>query len=271
MKNQNSLYMIKLGGSLITDKNKPYTIRRNVLKRILGEISSLKKEGYKILLGHGGGSFPHVSASRYKTAEGFISPKSKYGMAVVHYDAERLNMIIMKILLNLGVEAYPIQASSISIAENGVIKYMYVETILHLLRHDIMPVLYGDVGLDMKRGCTILSTEEIFRYLAINLTEKYRVKIVMCEAVDGVFDKDPNIYSDAKLIPKIDSSNIDLIYGYVADAHGIDVTGGMKHKVEKLYELTKYGVESIIINGRIKGKLVKAVKGLKVKGTLITK
>lgn len=262
--------MIKLGGSLITDKNKPYTVKGKILKRILREISELKNEGYKIILGHGGGSFPHTSASRYRTIEGFISPDSKYGMSVVHYDAERLNMIIMKHLIEIGVEAYPIQASSISLAENGEIKEMYMKTIMHLLEHNMMPVVYGDVGLDTRLGCTILSTEEIFRYLAIKFSKLYIIKIIMCEAVDGVYDKDPNIYDDAKLIPRIDHKNIDIILGFVSNAYGVDVTGGMKHKVEKLYGLTKYGIESIIINGRIKGRLIKAVKGYAVRGTLIT-
>lgn len=190
-------------------------------------------------------------------------------MAVVHYDAERLNMIIMKKILELGMEAYPLQVSSFSISEDGVIKEMYMEPIKHLLNHNIMPVLYGDVGLDSKQGCTILSTEEIFRYLATKLNHEYNIRIIMCEAVDGVYTKDPNKYSDAELIPIINKENIGEVLQYVSGAHGVDVTGGMKHKIEVLYRLAEIGIESIIINGRVRGRLIKAVKGGKTRGTII--
>jgi len=269
MKGKETLYLIKFGGSLITDKKKPYTIKRRILDRLVGEIKLLREEGFNIILGHGGGSFPHTSASKYKTKEGFIREDSRYGMAVVHYDAERLNMIVMKRLLDNGIEAYPLQASSIAISTAGKIKEMYMETIRHLLKHNIMPVLYGDVGMDTKLGCTILSTEEIFRYLAVELSKEFTVKIIMCEAVDGVYTKDPNIFTDARLIPMIDHTNITEVLNYVSGAHGVDVTGGMRHKIEILYNLAEMGIESTIINGKIRGRLIKAVKGKRVRGTII--
>ncbi len=269
MKSKEKLYLVKFGGSLITNKKKPYTVKRHILDRLVREIKLLREEGYKIILGHGGGSFPHTSASKYRTKEGFIREDSKYGMAVVHYDAERLNMIIMKKLLDSGVEAYPLQASSIAISSGGIIKEMYMETIRHLLKHNIMPVLYGDVGMDTQLGCTILSTEEIFRYLAVELSKEFSVKIIMCEAIDGVYTKDPNLFSDAKLIPLIDHTNINEVLNYVSGAYGVDVTGGMKHKIEILYKLAEMGIESIIINCKIRGRLIKAVEGRRVKGTII--
>ncbi len=265
----NTLFMIKFGGSLITDKRKPYTVKKNILKRLVKELSELHREGYKILLGHGGGSFPHTSAKKFKTNEGFIHKDSKIGMSIVHYDAARLNMIVMKYLIDSRVEAYPLQASSIAITSDDTIREMYLETLKHLLRHRIVPVIYGDVGLDIKKGCTIISTEELFRYIALELKNNYKIKIIMCEAVDGVFDKDPMMNKDAKLIPLITKDNIDVVLNMVSESYGIDVTGGMRKKVEKLYSLALQGIESIIINGRIRGRLIKAVKGERVRSTLI--
>ncbi len=266
---ENRLWMIKLGGSLITNKEKPYTVRYNVLRRLAKEIAMLHKEGYKLLLGHGGGSFPHISARKYRTVDGIIDERSRIGMSIVHRDAERLNMIVLRYLLYEDVPAYPIQTSAISTTNNDKIVKIFTYPIIHLLRNGLIPVVYGDVGIDTSKGCTIISTEAIFEALARELSKEYTVKIVMCEAVDGVYDKDPYRYPDAKLIPLINEKNIEPVLKMVGGSAWIDVTGGMKHKIETLYGLAKSGISSVIVNGRVRGRLIKAVKGLPVISTRI--
>jgi len=263
------LYLIKLGGSLITDKSKPYSARIDVIKRLAKEIKNSLKKGMKIILGHGGGSFPHVSASKYQTYKGFIDKDSKYGMSVVHYDAAKLNMIVVEEFLNAGLKIFPLQTSSIAIAKRSKIIDMYVKPIEKLLEFNIIPVLYGDVGIDLEQGCCILSTEEIFRYLAVSLRKYYEPFIVMCGIVDGLYDKDPLKYPDAKFIEIVNKDNINIVRGYLSSSYWIDVTGGMKHKIETLYKLTEYGINSILINCLKDGNLEKFLKGYKVKGTFI--
>ena len=68
------LVFVKLGGSLITDKTKPFTARMDIIKRLAEEIHEAKGEGkLKLLIGHGGGSFPHVPAKKYQVHKGVIS------------------------------------------------------------------------------------------------------------------------------------------------------------------------------------------------------
>lgn len=55
----------------------------------------------------------------------------------------------------------------------------------------------------------------------------------------------------------------------LAGSAGIDVTGGMLHKVERYLELTKAGIKSYIINGKIKNRLKKALLGREVRETVI--
>ena len=266
---KNRIFLVKLGGSLITDKTKPYTHRLDVVKRLIKEIKDSISEGAELILGHGGGSFPHVSAAKYETYKGFVDENSVYGMAVVHNDAAKLNMIIMDELLKSGVKAYPIQPSSIAVAEDSRIKEMYIKPIRILLNHSVLPVLYGDVGLDIKKGCCILSTEEIFRYIALELKGEYDPFIVMCEVVDGIYSKDPLKYSDAEFIPEVSKENMDEVMNYLSSSHGIDVTGGMMHKVMVLIELAKEGIDSLIINGLVENNLKKVLRGESVKGTYI--
>ncbi len=263
------LYLVKLGGSLITDKSRPYTPRISIIRRLADEIKKGLCNDSKLILGHGGGSFPHVSASKYKTHLGFIDDKSREGMAVVHLDAVKLDVIVAEEFVKKGVPVFPIHPSSISVAENMKIKIMFLDTINMLLEEDVIPLIYGDVGIDLEKGCCILSTEEIFRYLALKLIKYYTPLIIMCEMVDGVYTGDPLKDINVKLIQEITKDNIDDIRKYLEGSYAMDVTGGMRHKVESLYELAEHGINSIIINCKKKDNLRKVLRGEKVKGTVI--
>ena len=52
------LVFLKLGGSLITEKSRPYTPRHDVIERLAREIERARGEGrgVRLLLGHGGGA-----------------------------------------------------------------------------------------------------------------------------------------------------------------------------------------------------------------------
>ncbi len=75
----NEIVFIKLGGSVIT-KPEPYTADYDVIKSVLTEIKEIKEKRHiNILIGHGGGSFPHIPAHEYRVSEGIINEKSLYG------------------------------------------------------------------------------------------------------------------------------------------------------------------------------------------------
>ena len=61
--NSLSMIIIKLGGSVVTDKSKPMTARHDVIDRLSKEIASVP--GSKVII-HGGGSFGHIKAKEYE-------------------------------------------------------------------------------------------------------------------------------------------------------------------------------------------------------------
>ncbi len=260
------LIFVKLGGSLITDKSRPFTERPEVIKRLALEIHNSRKKGLKILVGHGGGSYHHEPAKRYETHKGFISKDSARGVALVQDAAARLNRIVVKALLDAGENAISVQPSSFCIARNIKIVDGYTKSIEKMLESGMLPVVYGDVGMDLAQGCCILSTEEIFSFLAKSLKPE---RIIMAGKVDGAFTADPNKDKSAKLIPQITQKNFSDIKKYLTSSDGIDVTGGMLHKVELSLELAKIGAECEIINGLRSGILEKALSGQRGLGTVI--
>src|SRR5512145_1070760 len=120
------LVFLKLGGSLITDKMKPYTPLLDVMDDLAQQIakSLLTRPNLRLVLGHGAGSFGHVAASEYKTRDGFPRPaplvhrerdstEDNYwmGFAEVWYQASSLNRYIMEALHKAGLRTIALPPS----------------------------------------------------------------------------------------------------------------------------------------------------------------
>jgi isopentenyl phosphate kinase len=263
---KNELILVKLGGSLITDKLKPYAIRQDVLTRLAKEIKESGCEN--LIVGHGSGSFGHQSAHKYQTQRGIVNKDSYKGMSIVHRDAAKLNEIVVNEFLAAGLNAFSLQASAGAKCKKGKITEWNMEPVKIMLKNNILPVPYGDVGFDTAQGCCIMSTEEILSFLAINLKAK---RIIIVGKVDGVMTADPSIERGSYLIDEITVDGFSRIKKCLTGSDGVDVTGGMLGKVESMLQLAKKGITSEIINGTKPGNLRKALEGERGLGTLIRK
>lgn len=260
------LILIKLGGSLITDKNKPFTQNQEVTRRVCQEIHQAKtKTDIKFLVGHGGGSYPHTPASKFQTHLGIINGRSLRGIAEVQDAASRLNRIVVKEFLKAGENAISISPSSCMLTKDGFVKEGYLRTIFKFLDFGLLPVIYGDVVLDTKKGCAILSTERILNFLAKNSPKfSYKViKIIHTGDTNGVYDH------KGKTISVITPDSFKEFQRAIRASGATDVTGGMLHKVKESLEIAQLGISSLIINGKTPGNLNKAILGKEVKGSLI--
>ncbi len=261
-----SLILIKLGGSIITNKSKRDSINKKNLK-ILGEqIKKAQDLGYKLIIAHGQGSFAHIPAQKYQTNKGIINKESYQGICEVASKASQLNRIVTDNLLQRGVNAFSINPSSIIISNNHNLENIFTDSIEQLLKNNLVPVLYGDQIVDKKIGCTIFSAEQVLNNIALKLQRKYKIdKIIYCTDVDGVLDSKKNI------IEEINLENFKKFKKDIKGSTNIDVTGGMLHKVKQSLKLASKNIESYIINGRESGNLLNAIKGKKFIGTKITK
>lgn len=246
-----NLILIKLGGSVITDKSKPFTARIDVIKKLAIKIIKLKDKNTDLIVGHGGGSFPHESASKYKTNLGNINKASVKGFCLTADYAIQINRIVMSELLKLKVNAVSFAPLSF-MYENKII----LDHILKALNLGILPVVYGDVALNKNTGFHISSTEMIFDRLIIKLSKFYKkIKILYYTDTNGVYD------SNGKTIPLITPKNFKSIQKYITGSKNTDVTGGMLLKVkESLRLVKKIDAEVYIMNGFSKGRVTKICK-----------
>jgi isopentenyl phosphate kinase len=234
------LIFCKLGGSVLTDKQQPATPRPGVIARLAAEIAAARAQqpGMRLLLGHGSGSFGHVSARRYHVQEGIASEGDWWGYAETSAAAAQLNRLVTDACLQAGVPVVSIQPSASARCREGELVHMEDYPIRQALDHDLVPMVYGDVAFDEQRGCTIVSTEAELSYLASRLAP---VRLILVGQVDGVYDADPLADAAARRIARITPVAFARIEGQLGGSHGVDVTGGMLSKVRQMVRLVERG------------------------------
>lgn len=260
------LIFIKLGGSVITDKRGRFAARGKTILRLAREIKKAKgkRRNTFFIVGHGSGSFAHIPAAKYKTKEGVVGRESIIGASLTEDAARRLNMIVVNNFLKEKLPVFSFSPASFLISDTKVSGKLYIDPIIQALKIGLMPVVYGDVVMDEKTGFTIFSTEKVFSRLISVLRKNYKIRQIYCSDVDGVYD------DKGKVIPLISGKNFDSVEKLILKAKGVDVTGGMLHKIESaLLVLKKYKVSTIILNGTRVGNLERALRGKKVVGTRV--
>ncbi|ACS90284.1 MULTISPECIES: isopentenyl phosphate kinase [Thermococcus] len=250
------MIIIKLGGSVISDKNTPYSFNREVVEEIAEEIAQFyPKESF--ILVHGGGSFGHPNAREYKIREGLIGDvkRKRIGFSKTHQAMLKLNNLIIEVFLEKGLPAYSVSSSSIFLIENGEIIYGELEILRKLLEKGFIPVLFGDTAVALEKGIDILSGDQIAGYLAKILRAE---KVIFLMDVDGIYDKNPR-EKGAKLITELTKEGIEHLLES-SESAGIDVTGGIGNKLKKALEIAHYS-DVYFINGKVKGNLTKVLQG----------
>lgn len=264
------MLLLKLGGSLITDKTRDNTPRPNVIARLARELAgALSKTPMPVLLGHGSGSFGHAAARKYGTRAGLRDAESWRGFAAVSVAAARLNRLVADALHEAGLPVFSVLPSASARCQDGALRYLDTRPIRAALRNGIVPLVMGDVALDDARGVTIVSTEEVFAYLVDEFADDpdLRVtRVLLAGETEGVYAGSDT----GQVIPRITPANWESLRAGVGGSRGADVTGGMASKVQDMLRLVSAhpGLTACIFSGLAEGNVARALAGEPV-GTLI--
>src|SRR5436305_7194670 len=145
--------LVKLGGSLITDKARAETARLPVIRRLAGEIArAAASSPFRLIVGHGSGSFGHVAAARYRLAGGLVGPDQLPGVSFTQERAAALHRQVVTDLLAAGALPYSLAPSSMLVTAGGEPAEFLAKPLLLALEHGLLPVLYGDVVMDRDQG-----------------------------------------------------------------------------------------------------------------------
>lgn len=255
------MILVKLGGSVITDKSRLRTFRQSACERLACELRPALKEGLVVV--HGAGSFGHIMAKRHELHKGF-KRKSQLGhVAGVQKDVRELNLRVLGALIDSGISAVSVPPAAASTFDRGAVESFDCEPFSSLLDLGLTPVTFGDVVPDESLGFSICSGDLMMLELAKALGPKLAI---FCADVDGVFDKDPKAHRDAELLPAVDRSSLERFSGRPANA---DVTGSMRGKLERMLAISSHCEKCMIVNGNVRGRLESAVRGRDVTSTAV--
>lgn len=260
------LVLIKLGGSLITDKSTDSTAYPDVISRLALEIKTAQSSfDGDIIIAHGSGSFGHFAATRYQLKDGAHPPTDHLALPMVAHAAIKINRIVMEIFLANHLPVISFAPASLIIASSKKYARISLTPILLAIKQNYLPILYGDIIFDQEIGFCIYSSETTLSLLAKKLKSHYsQVRGIYCGNTEGVYD------ARGITISKITPKNLRYVKKSIIGSAGVDVTGGMVHKVEQSLKLVKIGINTMVVNGKTPGNLTKAILNQSVAGTLIS-
>ncbi|MCE2466972.1 MAG: hypothetical protein J4G06_03030 [Caldilineaceae bacterium] len=229
---------LKLGGSLLTDKTAREVLRANRVESICAQIATVLDERpeLQLVLGIGSGSFGHFPAFQYGLAQGAEHPDAWMGAAITADSAARLVRHVTGCLIKAGVKAWSCQPGSAWMAQGRRLRGGPTNVLARALASNLVPVVHGDVMLDLEQRVCIASTEEIFRFLAPSLRPN---RILLAGEVPGIMSCPAEQWRDAKPIPRLQparSGGLPLVPGA---SRGVDVTGGMRTKLQLCLEMVE--------------------------------
>jgi len=105
-----SLLVVKVGGSVATDKDKAFTPRIRAVNRIASIFKELKKRGYKLVVVLGGGSYGHYAVELMRSNRASVAELVSVTSLAMH----ELSMLVADIFMAEGLNPiiYPPHAAS---------------------------------------------------------------------------------------------------------------------------------------------------------------
>ena len=243
------MILIKLGGSIITNKERPLSARRKAIESILKQIKKIKEP--KIIV-HGGGSYGHYWSVKYD----MHTKPAKYdarGVAIVKNSMIELNKIILDTAVKNRINAYCLPPTDF-MNGNKSIKNKIL-TMNDISKSGLIPITFGDALWFGQKKSYILSGDVIMTTIAKVLKPRLSVFVLNVDGVYSNLKTKKLIYDFKKEKPTISINKT-------------DVTGGMTRKIAEAVKISRSGLNVFFTNGNKPQRITDAVTGKKFEGTL---
>lgn len=266
--------VIKWGGGLITDKSSLCTPNLEVLKQLASTVAECHAAGQEVILVHGAGSYGHLRAKNWRLNEGHIAdiPQPEGSICTTQRDAVEqvrqemleLNQHVCAALADAGISSVvhpPHQwATNTGMDFQGDLKRFT------FLNDDQIHITFGDVvEVEGQQQFGILSGDDLVVRLALELPRVKRL-VFAIGGVDGLLRVPPEFATEDDLIENW-SPDIEFEGVHQSD---IDVTGGIGLKASRGAHVAAHGIEVLMVNGGIPERVLAAMLGNAVRGTVVT-
>jgi isopentenyl phosphate kinase len=260
---KSGVFIVKLGGSVISDKNE-YCAPNTRLIHDFGHVvrSRWSELRGRLIIVLGGGSYGSGVAHRYNLQDS-SQPWQLLDLSIVTVKMFELLSMVTEIFREEEIPCFPFQASGYLISRDAYPLRFFIEPIKHALSMGLLPIVAGDLVFDEKQGFVIFSSDWIPELFVNTLPIK---RVVMLTNVAGIMNYSSE---EPRVVRRITNENYELVLNYTGPSQQQDVSGGMKNKLEALLKLSAMGVESVICDGRDPAILIPALFDRVPRGTVI--
>jgi len=233
--------VIKLGGSVITDKKRAFKANPPSIHRIARELARRRE---RLVLLNGAGSFGHIPVKRHGLDMGFSAQKVDQFVRT-KLQLLRLQEILTSILCSHGVPVVPFTPSSFMTARSGRLYRADLTPLRKFLSMGLVPLLGGDLVPDLSQGWRVVSADQMASWIAARIGASM---MIYGTDVDGLYSRDPKTADDARLTKTVACRDLRSVANAALGSRMPDVTLGMRGKILEAERAARRGVEVVIMN-----------------------
>jgi isopentenyl phosphate kinase len=249
--------IVKLGGSVVTDKARSLQADRAAI-RAIGE--ALVRHPAPTILVHGTGSFGKPYAIQYQYLDGRFDAEHVDRYLEIRDSLKELGRVVARELTAAGLLVAELDAYHCFDRADGALSFAEPEHFALLLERGAIPLLMGDLFVCPRDGYRVVSSDQ----MVVELAKRYRPKqALFLSDVPGVLHP-----ATGELLPTLSPESARELDGAAA-SDALDVSGGMAAKARWALDAAAYAGACWIIDGRDSAALEAALSGESFVGTKI--
>ena len=246
---RSSVFVIKLGGSIITRKDEAFTPSLDTMNKVAKELAEVYADA-KLAIVLGGGSYGHYAAAQQREHDS-VAAHALYAVAAA---MNELALLVADVLALNGVPSliYPPHAMC---SPRGLQPNCSWQQALKALSKGVVPLTYGDIyPCGSREGWCIVSGDELAMEIGCHIGA---TKVIYVSDVDGI------LTNSGEPIPELRLHELELATKHAGGSSHVDVTGGIKRKLDAIRENWCSSIREVwIVNGLKEGRIIGAIKGV---------
>lgn len=232
--------VVKLGGSVITDKSDKYRLNSENVEMVAATVAEgLEQLQHPLILVLGGGSFGNQAPKDYGLEDGKGSWQSVdlAKMTTVMFD---MLTKVSAIFQQYKVPVYPFQTSALMHIVDGH-PHLNGAPVIEAIKLGCIPLICGDLVFDDQQNFQIFSSDNIPYALADSVPLR---SVLYYSNVKGVHHPQ----GTTNVIETVNHKNFTEVLDSTGPSEQPDVTGGMRNKFRLMGKLANKGIKSEVMH-----------------------
>jgi len=247
--------VLKIGSNVLSDKNG--TVNKKVMHNIVEQVNDLINMDKQVILVSSGAGICGVGAINKWSRRGDIN----YKQALCAIGQVELMMAYKEYFGDYGIHVAQMLLTRDDFSDHH--RTLNIRNAMFtLIDEAVVPIINENdcVSVDEIK----IGDNDTLAALTATLWNA-DLMIIMSD-IDGVFDKDPKVNEDARLIELVENAESIMSYISVGEKSSFG-TGGIESKIDAASRVNKFGIPMLLLNGAEKDIIRQGIAG-SGKGTL---